>query len=566
MINSTFSPLISIAELDMLMGHHFMHMFDVMNDGLFYMTDTDNVIFYNPSFYQQFGIADGQILFSKWLDLIHPFDRQVLLEKVENHLDTSNEKQVTQYRVRKTNGQYVWIEGSGITKTINGQTFIIGCHRDISDAKLMETYVHQAAFRDNASGLSNSHKLSVDLSGLSLQANEQYSLIYIHLEDIRSYQSLHGPHILRDLMSHLLSSLNTFPDEFVDIYRVQSDDFAILVKGQYNEDEINNLGERILSSYRQSIEMNGYLFGTDISIGIVPNFDRALPPEEIIKIAARTGQFARAKHENYLGIYNAATKKKVDRHFHIERELAQAIKNNILSVRFQPIINAKDNTIASFEALVRWNDATLGQIYPDEFIAVAEKNGLIVDLGYLVVNKACQFIKQYQLAHNSKVRVNINVSVLQLLNNQFPDRVKMMIDEYQIDSDRIVLELTETIILDGNKSAESQLCRLNEYGFRLSLDDFGAGYSSLNSFFELPFKQIKVDKMLAWRALENPATFEYLSFITRLCSDNNVDVVIEGIENADMQRKFTKMGVHYLQGFWFAKPLCLASASQVTLV
>ena len=561
----TSTPL-SGLDLDAQMNNHFKYICDVLSNGLFYMTDAEHIFFYNPAFYKQFGLETGTLHISQWLDRIHPFDRSVFKKRIEEHLHGDDCKIISQYRVRKTNGLYVWIEGEGVTKTIDDQRFLIGCHRDISDEKLMETYVHQAAFRDNASGLSNAHKLSVDLEALKLVSDKQYSLIYLHLEDIRSYLSNHGPQVLRDLMGHLLSSLSVLPDEFVDIYRIRSDDFAILVQGHYDAQQIENLAEKIHETYQDSIAANGYLWGNDISIGVFPNFDAHLPSEEIIKMACRTGQFAREKNHNKLGIYHHSTKLKVDRHFYIERELSHAIKNNTLSVRFQPIIDAQRCVIASFEALVRWHDKDIGVIFPDEFIAVAEKKGLIIELGYLVFNKACQFIKRYQAIHRSQVRVNINVSVLQLLNNQFPDQVKMIADKYGIQPDQIVLELTETFILDGNESAVVQLHRLNEYGFRLSLDDFGAGYSSLNSFFDQPLTQIKVDKLMAWRSLENPATFKYLKFITRLCQTNNVDVVIEGIENAHMQRIFTEMGVNYLQGFWFAKPLCLANASHITLI
>ncbi|KII75389.1 EAL domain-containing protein [Vibrio renipiscarius] len=557
---------LSGSELDVIMNDHFKYIFDVFNGGLFYMTGPEQTFLYNPAFYQQFGLETGLLPISRWIDCIHPLDRQNFKNQIQRHFNGDDCKKSIQYRVRKTDGQYIWVEGEGIAKNINGQRFAIGCHTDISDTKLMEIYLQQAAFRDRDSGLSNAHKLSVDLDSLNLNGDKHYSLVCIHLEDSHAYLSSHGPELLGDLMGHLLASLDGLSDTFVDYYRIRTDDFAILVEGHYDNHGIEQLGERILKTYSSSIEASGYLWGNDISIGILPNFDVHLPSEEIIKIASQTSEFSRAKRQGNVAIYHHATKVNVDRHFYIERQLSYAITNNTLSVCFQPIINAKQGVIASFEALVRWNDSEIGVIYPDEFISVAEKKGLIVQLGYLVFKKACQFIKRYQATHQSMVKVNINVSVLQLLNNQFPDQVKQIADSYGIQTQQIVLELTETFILDGEKNAASQLHRLNELGFKLSLDDFGAGYSSLNSFFDLPLKQIKIDKSMAWRALDNTSIFEYLRFITQLCHTNGVDVVIEGIENANMQRTFTDMGADYLQGFWFAKPLCLASASELTMI
>ncbi|KOO10522.1 histidine kinase, partial [Vibrio xuii] len=154
----------------------------------------------------------------------------------------------------------------------------------------------------------------------------------------------------------------------------------------------------------------------------------------------------------------------------------------------------------------------------------------------------------------------------QLLNPKFPNTVKALAEQYNVDTQNIVLELTETLILDGNRNAVEQLNRLKKYGFQLALDDFGAGYSSLNSFFDLPLQQIKIDRSIALRSLNNPATFEYLSFVVQLCKTYDVDIVIEGIEDPNMQKVFTDMGASYLQGYWFSKPLSIASASHYTLI
>jgi EAL domain-containing protein (putative c-di-GMP-specific phosphodiesterase class I)/GGDEF domain-containing protein len=441
---------------------------------------------------------------------------------------------------------------------------MIGCHKDISDRKLMETYVQQSSLRDGASGLSNEQKLAMDLDDLS--ANESYHLMYVQLDNARSYQVVYGSQIVRNMLSHLANTLNRFPDKFVDLYRIQSHDFAILLYGKYDEEDLKELALRIHSAYQESIKAIDLLFATDISVGIYPDISRNENPGEVVKIAAQTSQFANKQKDCFIRVYAGSTKVKVDRYFFIEQELANALNNGKLSVKFQPIICSQSQRIASFESLVRWKSEELGEIYPDEFISVAEKNGLISELGYFVFDKACQFIKQYQLTHTGDARVNVNVSVLQLLSQQFPQELMRLANQHGIKSSSIVLELTETISLDDNKSAITQLNVLKELGFQLSLDDFGAGYSSLNSFFDLPLSQIKIDKSIAWRSLENPVTFEYLSFITNLCNSYGIDIVIEGIEDAAMQRVFTDMGASYLQGYWFSKPLSLASASHYTKV
>lgn len=557
---------LSGAELDALMDNQFRHMIDVLSDGIFYMSDTKYVCFYNPTFYERFGIASsGHTCLKNWLALVHPMDQKALEQRVDEHIEEDDLRVTVQYRVRCTNGQYTWLEGTAITKTVNGKTFMIGCHKDISDQKLMENYVHQTSFKDGSSGLSNEQKLAMDIDNLRGLATQPHHLMYIQLGNTRSYQTLYGSQIMRNLLSHLTGALGKFPDQFIDLYRIQSHDFAILVRGKYQEHELHDLAERVCQAYRESVKTIDFLYATDINVGIYPNICDSIDADDLVKIAAQTSQFANAQGGT-VKVYVGSTKQQVDRHFYIEQELGNSLRNNKLSVKFQPIICCKSGQVASFETLVRWRSADLGEIYPDEFIGVAERKGLINDLGYLVFEKACQFIQRYQHHHENQVRVNINVSVLQLLTEHFPDTLMLLLETYQVKASSIVIELTETIILDNNKDAIAQIHRLKQLGFHLSLDDFGAGYSSLNSFFDLPLSQIKIDKSVAWRSLENPVTFEYLSFITSLCNNYGLSIVIEGIEDAEMQRAFTDMGVTYLQGYWFAKPLSLASASRYVKV
>ncbi|WP_428776329.1 EAL domain-containing protein [Vibrio sp.] len=557
---------LTISDIDELMNNHFIHMFDVMNDGVFYMSGEDTVFFYNSAFYEKFGLSNGQFDMQVWMELVHPVDQLKLLNRIDAHLLDVDSKVTSQYRVKQSNGEYMWVEATAITHTKDGQRFMIGCHRDISDKKLMESFVQQAAFRDSSSGLSNRSKLLIDMDELAQDPQHSHSLFYIQIDDIKSYLNLYGSEVIKELLKHLQCALSCLPNRYADFYRVRSDDFAVIVSGQYQGGELVKLGETLVRNYQQSLNDQGNLYGKNISIGIYPNLNTGLSPADIIHVASRTCQFASEKSANHVEVYEACTKAKVDRHFYIEHGLQSAIYEETLKVKFQPIICAQSQSIASFEALVRWSSSSFGEIYPDEFISVAENKGLIVDLGYLVFDKACEFIRRYQQTHGKDVRVNINVSVLQLLNRQFPKRLQAIVCKHGVATKHIVLELTETIILDGNEEAVEQLDKLSQLGFKLSLDDFGAGYSSLNSFFDLPLDQIKIDKSMAWRALDNPASNEYLRFVIQLCRTHNVDIVIEGIETADIQHKFIEMGATYLQGYWFSKPLTIASATRYTCV
>lgn len=567
-MTSNVEPTVTEQDRDFLkiVEEKFIHIFDVFNEGLFYMDENGSMVFYNQKFYEQFGINAGRINLDSWLELVHPLDRERLSTRVDAHIITNNTRVATTYRLRKPNGQYVWIEGVAMTKESEYGLYMVGSHRDISERKLMESYIHQVAFHDSASGIANRSKLLLDIKEHKQANYDQASLVYIRIEDIKSFINHYGNDLVEDLVDKLLETLNQLPQSISDVYRIHDDDFAILIHEAYALEELMEFVKTIKQHYHQAMREDGKLLGSNISIGLYPTFDLDLSAEEIIHKAARTCQYACEKKEDHIAVYSQKTQQAVDRYFFIEQGLKTALDNHTLSVKFQPIICAKKTKIVSFEALVRWRSEEFGEIYPDEFIPVAENKGLIVELGYQVFAKACAFIKEYRERYQTQTRVNVNVSVLQLLNSDFPATIKAMADEAGVQPSSIVLELTETFILDSNQAAIEPLNALSEIGFALSLDDFGAGYSSLNCFFDLPMTQIKIDKSMAWKTLTNHSSREYLKFLIAMCQENEIEVVIEGIEDAKMNVFFSELGVDYLQGYWFSKPLSVASASRYTLV
>lgn len=542
-----------------------VHIFDVFEHGVFYMDEQGLMTFYNPEFYHQFGFESKTIELTDWFDIVHPLDASLLDNRIGQHISEGGDV-VTQYRLRKANGQYIWVEGVATTKTICGQRFMIGCHRDISDQKLMESYLHQAAFFDNATGLSNRTKLLHDISTLAKTPQLNATLLYIQIDDIKTYLNQYGTDVFQQIIEHLTGALRVLPDDACEHYRVRSDDFAVLLYGNYTTGELQCLCQKILKQYAESTLEYGKLYGDKISIGVYPYINTRLDPIECLSIASRTCQFAGENNRSRIEVYSGKTQHSVDRFFFIEKELKEALHTRSLSVKFQPIINATNGKVASFEALVRWRSKGYGEIYPDEFIPIAEKKGLINELGYLVFGKACEFISRYNQLHAVTIRVNVNVSVLQLLDTNFPSNLYTLAVNSAVEPTSIVLELTETVLLDGNKNALNQIHILASMGFALSLDDFGSGFSSIHSFLGLPLSQIKVDRVMTTKSMTDVAYEQYLQFITQLCRSKNIDIVFEGIENQAMFQKYKDMGASYFQGYWFSKPLTLASASRYTLL
>lgn len=526
--------------------------FDASNEGLWFMSVEGEVTFYTPMFYEQFDIDLEHVTFSDWMQLIHPLDRKAQNEAVDKHFDYDDRVE-SQYRIKTRSGRYIWIQATGVVKTENGRNYMVGSHKDISDQKLMEEYLYQAAYFDNATGLYNRKKLIVDID----ESENQYAktIFYISIDDIKSYINQYGDGILDDVANHVIGSFNVFSNYNCQFYKVASDEFAVVVNEDLTDNEIKLLCSNCIEKYHNLSNEDGLLYGDEMSLGVYRFVPKEMPAHSILRWASRTCEYAKAKLDDCWAVCDKQVELQVERHFYIERELKQVITSKSLSVKYQPIVSVGEEKILSFEALVRWESDLFGEIYPDEFIPIAEKKGLIFDLGCVVLEKAAQFIKRYNKGRVAKVRINVNVSVLQLLNSHYIASVEAIIAKIHIPRDWVVLELTETVLLDGVTKAKSQLEQLRSLGYKISLDDFGAGYSSLNSFFSLPLDQIKIDRTLTLSALESIEPLNYLKFLFEMCKEHDVSVVIEGIESENMALRMIEVGLDNLQGYWFSRPI-----------
>lgn len=557
---------LSAENLSPTQQQRLIHILEVFSEGLFHVDSQGIITFYTAEFYAQFGFTDTTINYDEWVSVVHPLDRHIL-ENVVSEISEQYEenlKKDTQYRLRKASGQYIWVESSIVAKKENDEIYIVGRHRDISDQKLVESYLRQTAYYDSGSGLANRAKLLIDIDNAK-NDDADYTVMYIAIDDLRSYMNQYGGDISQHLLQHILSAIQTIPTGVIECYQLRSDDIVVLIRDRNDSAELKTLCYAVHDDYEQAMKQHGHLYGDRMNIGVYPKISNDINAEQIINIASRTCQYAREKQSSPIEIYAGKTQRQVDRYFFIERGLKEALNSKSLKVKFQPIVRAESGQLSSFEALVRWRSLEFGEIYPDEFIPIAEKKGLISELGYQVFTKACQFIVRYNKQHNTTVKVNVNVSVLQLLDLSFPEHIQAIALESGVSPSSVVLELTETVVLDGNRNAINQLTKLSNIGFQLALDDFGTGFSSMNSFFDLPLNQIKIDRSMAVKSMENETMHDYLAFIIRLSREKGINIVVEGIEDQVMYQKFLSLGAVFLQGYWLSKPLSLATASRYTL-
>ncbi|MDG3084878.1 EAL domain-containing protein [Vibrio hannami] len=545
-----------------VLQRRFISMFNTAVEGLWIMTPDGKLSYYNHSFYQQFDISIENATLEDWINLIHPEDRIQFDERVDEHLneeEKSSERVYSQYRVLKKDGNYCWIEAVGVMQEDADGEFMVGNHRDISEQKVLESSIRRLAYFDQSTGLPNSDQLKIDLEN----RHSNVTLFSIHLDGIRSFINQYGTDSVKEIVNSIIECSEIFSSFNSKFYRTDIDTFAVLLTSEVTEQYLAKLCQKFISKFTSISTGSGVLYAGRVFVGAFPCSDKGLSPESIIAWADQTAEYALRHEPAHWAVCNASIQIKVERYFYIERNLKSAIENDEISIRFQPIVCSSTNQIRSFEALARWEKSEIGEIYPDEFIPAAERKSLISALGEKVFAQAASFIAYYDKIWNCSIKINVNISVLQLLASDFPQQLIRIAQEEGARPESIVIELTESVLLEGQHQAMTQLRELDKAGFELAMDDFGSGHSSVTGFFKLPFNCLKIDRELANESMKEIEPLAYLEFLTMLCSMKGIKVTVEGIESTEMVEKFTNMDVTHFQGYFYSRPMTLENALSI---
>lgn len=239
----------------------------------------------------------------------------------------------------------------------------------------------------------------------------------------------------------------------------------------------------------------------------------------------------------------------------IEKAVKLAIDRDELMVYYQPIFSVSKGVYNSAEALVRLHDDELGWISPEKFIPIAEKNGLIIDMGEMILDKVCRFIHDFKLSETTVEYIEVNISPVQLLQVDFAERVKSIMENYGVTPDQINIEITETATMGSVAVIEKNINRLVEYGIKFSLDDYGSGNSNIDYINRMPFSIIKLDKYIIWDAFKNTKAGITLEYTIGMLNALNLLIVAEGVETEEMKNRLVEIGCHYMQGWYYSKAI-----------
>ena len=236
--------------------------------------------------------------------------------------------------------------------------------------------------------------------------------------------------------------------------------------------------------------------------------------------------------------------------------MRKALRNKTFEVYYQPIFSVEKGYYTSAEALIRLNDEELGFISPDEFIPLAEKNGMILEIGEFVLREVCKFMSTEKLWKKGIEYIDVNLSVVQCMQERLYERLIEIMDEYNLEYKYINLEITETAAIMSSETLQSNMEKLTEKGIKFSLDDYGTGFSNTSSLIKYTFHTIKIDKSMVWAAMEDTKAMFALEYTIGMVKAMNMELVAEGVENQEQADKLTELGCDFFQGYFYSRPVC----------
>lgn len=434
---------------------------------------------------------------------------------------------------------------------------------DIARHKEAEDKIQHLAYYDLLTNLPN-RRLLIDRIEHSLAVNARHknhgAILFIDLDHFKTLNDTKGHSIGDLLLVEVAKRLQSCAREGDTLARLGGDEFVVILE-DLNEDaaqaavQVEALCSKIINAVNQPYHLDNYLYHSSASIGICMFSNQQITVDELLKRADIAMYQAKSAGRNTLSFYDPAMQATLQARAALEFDLRLAIEENQFKLYYQMQVDYAGK-VHGAEVLIRWQHPIKGLVPPLQFIPLAEETGLILPIGLWVLNTACAQIKAWEndpIA--SHLQIAVNVSASQFHDPDFVKHVSDMLKNFAIQSDRLKLELTESLVLNNVEEAIVKMQSLRELGVRFSLDDFGTGFSSLYCLTKLPLDQLKIDQTFVRNICVNNRDAVVVQTIIGMANNLGIEVIAEGVE-LEEQRAFLKQhDCNFYQGYLFSKPL-----------
>lgn len=480
------------------------------------------------------------------------------LEEVFKNFDISGQLGTPMERYNTESGLWFEVRFSEL-KWIDGSDVVVATASDITQKKKNQQKIEYQAHNDFLTGLYNRMKCEIDLRKVirrTEKAGLKGAVLFIDLDDFKHINDGLGHQYGDILLQQIAAGLTGIPGLRGHCYRMGGDEFIIII-GPELYDELGKMVAYIKTLFNKPWYLMETEYFCTMSMGIAVFPDNSVDVHEITRMADVAMYEAKRSGKNGYAYYSSEVENSTAKRLDIENNMRQAVSTGIdeFVVFYQPVVNVNTQMCTSCEALVRWDSKALGFMGPGEFIPLAEYLGLITSIGDYVLEEACRRCKLWNDNGHPDFYINVNLSVVQLLQKNVVENIKRILDKTGVNPKNIVLEITESFAINDMQRVMDIITGLKKLGPRIALDDFGTGYSSLNYIKQLPLDIIKVDKTFIDDIVEDDYAQAFIKLIVDLSKTIGTKIVVEGVEHKEQFELLKSLGVDYIQGYYFGKPV-----------
>ena len=425
---------------------------------------------------------------------------------------------------------------------------------------------HGARLNDPLTALPNRTRLLSELAQRCSRTKDELALIIVDLRSFRQINDSYGREAGDELLKQTGICLQHCMADDALIARTAGDEFAVLI--EFDNDGRTDIERHVthfLTTLRHGLNVKTMNVPARASVGIAFAPEHGNTVSKLLECADSACAHAKQLGNNTLVVYNSEQQNAAKRRHKMEIGLQQAIKNNELSLQYQPQVNIATMMTSGTEALLRWKSPEHGQVSPAEFIYVAEQSGIITQLGIWVLNQAIEDYQSLARYGMSPDMLSVNLSRKQFENGQIVEDVARVLDMTGFDPSRLCLEITETALFRDSASMHKILHDLTALGTHIAIDDFGVGYSSLLELRDYPISEVKIDRAFVMDVATSQSSQDIIKAIVDIAHSIGAEVVAEGIEDQQQFDMVKKLGCHRAQGYFLCKPMPVTTFPDVLL-
>lgn len=477
---------------------------------------------------------------AKWMEYIHPDDRALYLKDIEAVFSGASSRHSCQYRAKNKYNDYVWLECKGsVISDEEGNPLVF--------AGLMTRLDNQNKYDPLTHLLTNYEMQKYDFS------TGNGAILLLGINSFRKINNTHGFLYGNKVLIALSEYLEQLSGKDDRVYRFQGDEFIILSPDCSKED----LHKRFANINDYCMNIRG-LKSFSVSAGLVSYPEDGTDFNTLVSNLEHSLEYAKEQKHGWIAEFSEKISQRHLRTSRLHEALTQSIHNNFegFELYFQPILDTTTQKITECESLLRWKTPEIQDATPYEFIKILENSGEIREVGFWVMEEALRHAAMWQKKYNN-ISVSFNVSYIQLLDGEFINRLIAKAQELQVNPKLIMVELTESCNASDTKMLSRQFSKLQKLGFKIAMDDFGTEYASFGLLHDVSMDVLKIDQKFVRGLVRegNKTDMAIIENVVNMCRQLSIQTIAEGIETEEIQDIIRSIGVSYLQGYLYSKPV-----------